>query len=70
MQWLSDESVVFAAAAMYQEQVPSYKHLDEPLDMLDEGSGVAKGGPGRARARPIVATIKFFVVAIFSFPYC
>jgi len=22
---------------MYQEQVPSYKHLDEPLDMLDEG---------------------------------
>ena len=30
--WLSDESVVFAAAAMYQEQVPSYKHLDEPLD--------------------------------------
>ena len=29
---LSDESVVFAAAAMYQEQVPSYKHLDEPLD--------------------------------------
>jgi len=21
-----------AAAAMYQEQVPSYKHLDEPLD--------------------------------------
>ena len=31
-QWLSDESVVFAAAAMYQEQVPSYKHLDEPLD--------------------------------------
>ena len=34
--WLSDESVVFAAAAMYQEQVPIYKHL-EPLDMLDEG---------------------------------
>ena len=32
MQWLSDESVVFAAAAMYQEQVPSYKHLDEYLD--------------------------------------
>ena len=29
---LSDESVVFAAAAMYQEQVPSYRHLDEPLD--------------------------------------
>ena len=26
------ESVVFAAAAMYREQVPSYKHLDEPLD--------------------------------------
>ena len=26
------ESVVFAAAAMYQEQVPSDKHLDEPLD--------------------------------------
>ena len=25
-------SVVFAAAAMYQEQVPSYKHLDERLD--------------------------------------
>ena len=22
---------------MYQEQVPSYKHLDKPLDMLDEG---------------------------------
>jgi len=22
----------FAAAAMYQEKVPSYKHLDEPLD--------------------------------------
>ena len=22
---------------MYQEQVPSYMHLDEPLDMLDEG---------------------------------
>ena len=22
---------------MYQEQVPSYKHFDEPLDMLDEG---------------------------------
>ena len=22
---------------MYQEQVPSYKHLDEPLDMLNEG---------------------------------
>jgi len=22
---------------MYQEQVPNYKHLDEPLDMLDEG---------------------------------
>ena len=21
---------------MYQEQAPSYKHLDEPLDMLDE----------------------------------
>ena len=31
-QWLSDESVVFAAAAMYQEHVPSYKHLDESLD--------------------------------------
>ena len=30
--WFSDESVVFAAAAMYQEHVPSYKHLDEPLD--------------------------------------
>ena len=28
----SDESLVSAAAAMYQEQVPSYKHLDEPLD--------------------------------------
>jgi len=25
-------SLVLAAAAMYQEQVPSYKHLDEPLD--------------------------------------
>ena len=25
-------SVVFAAAAMYREQVPSYKHLDERLD--------------------------------------
>jgi len=36
-QWLSDESVVFAAAAVYQEQVLIYKHLDEPLDMLDEG---------------------------------
>jgi len=24
--------VVFAAAAMYQEQVPSYKHLDKALD--------------------------------------
>ena len=35
--WLSDESVVFAAAAMYQEHVPIYKHLDELLDMLDEG---------------------------------
>ena len=35
--WLSDESVVFAAAAMYQEQVPIYKHLDELLDMHDEG---------------------------------
>jgi len=22
---------------MYQEQVPSDKHLDEPLDMLDDG---------------------------------
>ena len=22
---------------MYQEQVPSYKHLDKPLDMLDQG---------------------------------
>jgi len=32
-------------------------------------SGVAKGGPGRARARPIVPT-KIFVVAIFSFPDC
>ena len=31
-QWLSDKSVVFAAAAMYREQVPSYDHLDEPLD--------------------------------------
>ena len=32
-QWLSDESVVSAAAAaMYRKQVPSYKHLDEPLD--------------------------------------
>ena len=30
--WLSDESVVSAAAAMYRKQVPSYKHLDEPLD--------------------------------------
>ena len=30
--WLSDESVVLAASAMYQEQVPSCKHLDEPLD--------------------------------------
>jgi len=27
MQWLSDESVVATAAAKYQEQVPSYKHL-------------------------------------------
>ena len=27
-----DESVVSSAAAMYQEQVLSYKHLDEPLD--------------------------------------
>jgi len=35
--WLSAESIAFATAAMYQEQVPSYKHLDEPLDMLDEG---------------------------------
>jgi len=26
------ESVVSAAAAMYQEQALSYKHLDEPLD--------------------------------------
>jgi len=29
---LLDRSVVAAAAAMYQEQVLSYKHLDEPLD--------------------------------------
>ena len=29
---LSDESVVFAAASMYREQVPSYKHLAKPLD--------------------------------------
>jgi len=27
-QWLSDESVVSVAAAIYQEQVPSYRHLD------------------------------------------
>jgi len=26
------ESVVSAPASMYQEQVLSYKHLDEPLD--------------------------------------
>jgi len=25
-------SLIFAVAAMYQEQVPSYEHLDEPLD--------------------------------------
>jgi len=29
---LSDKSVVSSAVAMYQEQVLSYKHLDEPLD--------------------------------------
>ena len=28
----TDESVVSAAAAMYQEQVPSYRHLDQPFD--------------------------------------
>ena len=28
----SDKSVVSAAAALYREQVLSYKHLDEPLD--------------------------------------
>jgi len=27
-QWLSYESVVSAAAAIYQKQVPSYKNLD------------------------------------------
>ena len=29
---LSDKSVVSSAVAMYQEQVLSYKHLDEPFD--------------------------------------
>ena len=40
----SDESVVSAAAAMYQEHVPSYKHLDEPLD---EGRFVLEHIQGR-----------------------
>jgi len=51
--------VVAAAAAMYQEHVLNYKHLDEPLD---EGTGLSLNVFWQGPSKPLSHVVDLFHV--------